>query len=153
MATQLSMKLFSTTTLTAPNSLSQKVSFFSPHPNIEGANVTVADVDGVTPLHLSCHKASTVLVQTLLRKGAKVDEVDGLGQTPLLVAANACISSSKEEHANYLECIQYLLEANANVNVVDRNKNSCLHLAAMSGNELLITLLLKKPSPSGKNSP
>jgi ankyrin repeat protein len=50
----------------------------------KGASVIVADVDGVTPLHLSCHKGNTVLVKTLLRKGAKLDEVDGLGTTKLV---------------------------------------------------------------------
>jgi len=48
-----------------------------------GADVTMANADGITPLHLAALNGDSELITLLLEKGAKPDAKDSLGKTPL----------------------------------------------------------------------
>lgn len=72
------------------------------------------------------------LAQHLINMGAKVDEKNAAGQTPLF---NACKGGS-------LELVQFFLNNGAKINSLDNEHRSVLHQAAMSGNADIVKLLL-----------
>ena len=47
-----------------------------------GADITSADLGGLTPLHIACEKGRAAAAALLLRHGADVDARDSIGRTP-----------------------------------------------------------------------
>lgn len=103
-------------------------------PMIE-ANASVHAQDPVskcTLLHFASRSGDSRLVEFLLKKGAHVDAVDRLDETPLHTAVH---------HSNY-EAAKLLLENQAQVNLWDWHKNSALFYAVVYNNLALVRLLL-----------
>ena len=63
------------------------------------ANVNaVTRLESVTPLYMACENGSAPMVELLLKHGANVNQADGLGTTPLMMASaagNAAIRTMK----------------------------------------------------------
>lgn len=105
--------------------------------------------------------ADAKTIRTLLDHGAKVDEPDGLGHTPLAYAAGSDNASP--------EVVKLLIDHGANVNSKSPHKNSgdtgmtVLDLAQLRGNTPVAAMLIKAgatnaisapaaPAPSGASS-
>jgi ankyrin repeat protein len=92
------------------------------------------DKDGLYPKDLhDVGNWQVELAQELLRKGADVNAKDTNGDTPLHRAANGFKCT---------EMAELLLKYGADVNVFDGKGRTALHIAAMRGDEDLVTLLL-----------
>lgn len=98
-----------------------------------GADVNLADYDCYTPLHYAVQPdGDPATVNLLLEKGARVNQKNCLGETPLHLAA-------------YLGCadmVQLLLANGADSNARDRNGDTPLHKTAGYGWEKIAVLLL-----------
>ncbi|KAG7562477.1 hypothetical protein FFLO_02056 [Filobasidium floriforme] len=75
------------------------------------------------------------VVHTLVEAGAKVDEENAKGQTPLFYAASK----------NHLSIGRYLINKGADINHKDRASQVPLHRAATTGSVSLLQLLLNPP--------
>lgn len=84
-----------------------------------GANLSVKDRIGNTPLHLSVHRGLFQIVELLIKKGISIDERDEHDYTPLHNAV---------EQGRVREVISLLL-AGANPNAQTCNGDTPLHLA------------------------
>lgn len=60
----------------------------------KGAEVSLADMEGCTPLHYACERGHVEVVNRLVRSGALVEAVDIEGRTPVYVGAWICLSTS-----------------------------------------------------------
>ncbi|XP_064633514.1 ankyrin repeat domain-containing protein 26-like isoform X4 [Lineus longissimus] len=89
------------------------------------------DKENRTPLHLSCSRGHTAIVEELISWKAKLNKGDNSSRTPLMKAVEC----------HHLECAKLLLEAKAEVNNCDREGNTSLHYAVQDG-ELEIARLL-----------
>jgi ankyrin repeat protein len=99
-------------------SLEQMSDFKSQH-TLANAFNTQPDPFGRTPLHLAVLENSVELVQFLISSGADINEKDKLGLTALHFAAQG----GHKEIILLLRC-----QDNINMNAVDNNGNSALHL-------------------------
>ncbi|CAI4065008.1 hypothetical protein SKDZ_09G1950 [Saccharomyces kudriavzevii ZP591] len=73
------------------------------------SNISICDSLGRTLLHLACLKNYSNLVFTLIKKGARVNDIDSFGLTPLHFA---CISGDPKIIKMLLNCkVNYLLRA------------------------------------------
>ena len=98
-----------------------------------GADLTVTDNKGVTPLHLASFHGQDENVEFLLKNGANIDSMDIYSRSPLTYAII-------EGQTNV---VQFLLKKGANINLLDINKNSLLHYAVnCKGNSLLYSSML-----------
>ncbi|HKQ38667.1 MAG TPA: ankyrin repeat domain-containing protein [Verrucomicrobiae bacterium] len=98
-------------------------------PNINGAaNLSKAD-NNTTALILAARKGNMDCVEMLLKAGANVNASDLLGNTPLLVAANADI-------------MQRLIKAGADVHVKGRHGDTLLRRAVGRVDERMIRVAL-----------
>ncbi|XP_061532932.1 ankyrin repeat domain-containing protein 27 isoform X2 [Phycodurus eques] len=86
--------------------------------------VTSANVDGVTPLHVSCMYGHAELTALLVRRGADVNARTDRKATPLHLA-------SQNDH---LQVVKFLLECNAKLNKKDQYGNTALIHACLHGN-------------------
>lgn len=90
---------------------------------------------GLTLLHLAAKYGYTGVAESLIEKGAKLDEKDGFfGYTPLPFAAMYGNSN----------VAKLLIENGANVNDKGRNGQTSLHLTAIFGKADVAELLIKK---------
>ncbi|XP_036354437.1 histone-lysine N-methyltransferase EHMT1-like isoform X2 [Octopus sinensis] len=137
--------------LAAANDRRDGVAFLLKQTDVE---VNPRDEDGQTPLHRACYKGSLHTVELLLgHNGIDANVVNNKGDTPLHVAvqrqrynivSKMLIQGSlqldiknKMERTPLLEAVsrghlgmtQKLIALGANVNAVDGEGNSCLHLA------------------------
>ena len=78
----------------------------------------------------------------LLGAGASVNVSDGMGRTPLIVAAQN----------NCRQCVQWLLSANANIFTRDNKYFTALQYAVINGNKDRVQLLLQKVGIGYKSS-
>jgi ankyrin repeat protein len=108
-----------------------------------GANINVKNCYGEGPAHLAAERGlDAILVYLCKELGLMIDEKDMENRTPLLLAAM---------HGNATTCA-FLIAWKANIQVVDNQGNTCLHLAAASQNYKLVRLfLIKGLDPCIKN--
>jgi len=101
----------------------------------QGANVNVAQGDGMTALHWAAEHGDLAMAEALLRARATVKAVTRIGSyTPLHLA-------SKTGAAQIVEA---LLKAGADANALTESGATPLHLAAAAGSGEAITALVSK---------
>ena len=93
------------------------------------ADVNVVDKDGKTALFLAAWRGKTDIVKLLINAGADVDN-NGL---------NILIRMSIDNNVSAVKC---LIDAKADVNVVDKHDNTALILAARHGKSGSARLLI-----------
>jgi ankyrin repeat protein len=99
-----------------------------------GANPNVRGLDGERPLTLAArHPRGARLVKVLLEHGARVEFMNAVGQTPLMVAVVA----------RGRETARLLLEAGANVNRINRKRETALTYSVVWRRLKLVDLLLQ----------
>lgn len=76
----------------------------------QGNDVNAADANGDTALHGAAHRGVNELVTFLIEKGAKLDVVNGIGWTPLIIANGVLYPNTYNRR---LETAQLLLKAGA----------------------------------------
>eukprot|EP00854_Cymbomonas_tetramitiformis_P005294 gene5294-6436_t len=100
----------------------------------KGAQLKLADNDGMTPLSCAVMEGNTKVVEALLAKGAQVDLADEDGVTPLSIAA------LKGEN----EVVEALLAKGAQVDLADEDGVTPLFIAALNGKNEVVEVLLAK---------
>lgn len=99
-----------------------------------GANPNIRGLDGERPLTLVArHARGSQIVKVLLEHGARVEFMNQVGQSPLMVAAAA------GRHAN----ARLLLKAGADVNRINRKRETALTYAVVWRRLKLVDLLLQ----------
>ncbi|XP_029654054.1 26S proteasome non-ATPase regulatory subunit 10-like isoform X2 [Octopus sinensis] len=85
-----------------------------------GIDANVVDNDGDTPLHLAVQRCKYKVVSVMLKQGSvQLDIQNNQKRTPLLEAVSQ----------GHLGMTHKLIALGANINAVDGEGNSCLHLA------------------------
>ncbi len=97
------------------------------------------DISGATPLHEAIRYGRADIANLLLGAGAKVDALDSLGKTPLLL-----IIPTESQYTAYETLIQH----KANINQKDMYGDTVLHVAAMSDAPANVLELLVKNGAS-----
>ncbi|KAL6718975.1 hypothetical protein ACLMJK_003210 [Lecanora helva] len=93
------------------------------------------------PLHLAVRRKDPWAVSMLISKGATVDQPNGSGMTPLMLAAS---SWSLKMMPGEVEILRFLLEGGVEVNEQDTSGKSALHYAASVLSENAVRLLLER---------
>ncbi len=96
-----------------------------------GADIDKKNKQGATPLHkfILCivdDKKVPLMAKFILQQGASVDEIDKKGNTPLLVVCKQILNSVITSHRS--DTILCLLEAGADVSIVDSNGNTAFEI-------------------------
>ncbi|CAG8905457.1 unnamed protein product [Penicillium egyptiacum] len=99
----------------------------------DGAEVTVTDNDGWTPVNAASSNRHLEVVKLLLENGADIGVANNDGWTPLYSAASNC----------HLEVVKLLLNQGANISVVDKRGCTALHIAAEDGHVDVVKLLFQ----------
>ncbi len=89
----------------------------------QGANVNIADKDGMTPLMLATQLNYVEGVEKLIAHGARVDVTNNSGETPLMYAV----------HGRNTELMRVLLEAGADPDRYDNSGRSARDYARLRG--------------------
>jgi len=89
----------------------------------QGANVNIADNDGMTPLMLDTQINFVEGVEKLIAHGARVDVTNNSGETPLMYAV----------HGRNTELMRVLLEAGADPDRYDNSGRSARDYARLRG--------------------
>ncbi len=95
-----------------------------------GADLSIKDRDGNTPLHLAAQSCNIVTLKCLLEHGANVNEKNNDKQTSL-----HCVFTSHHFlrfSQDIVECIIILKDSGAEINAKDKDDNTPLHLAIKS---------------------
>lgn len=82
------------------------------------------DISGAAPLHEAVRYGRSDIAELLLKAGAKVDALDSLGKSPLLLIMP--VSSQYQSYST-------LLNHGANINQKDMYGDTVLHIATMAG--------------------
>ncbi|XP_013382005.1 serine/threonine-protein phosphatase 6 regulatory ankyrin repeat subunit A-like [Lingula anatina] len=102
----------------------------------KGAQVDARTKDNYTALHIAVEACRPLVVQTLLGFGAQVELKGGLAQeTPLHIAAR----TSEGE-----KCAEMLIKSGANVNSIQENGETAMHIAARYGLIKMVIALLEE---------
>jgi ankyrin repeat protein len=110
-----------------------------------GANVTVEDDKGVTPLHLAAAKGQKKAAEILISNGANVNSQNKYGSTPLVAATMG--------QGQAYSVAEILLENGAQTNLQMSDGATALHRAVMNGQPgILKLLLLNGANPNMKNN-
>jgi ankyrin repeat protein len=100
-----------------------------------GANVnSVTSKDNYTPLHIAASQGLSTIIPLLVKAGASLEQRDGFGNTPLLVACESPESNSSQ-------CAIVLLQSGAELHALNKTKRNAALLAAKAGKKALYTEL------------
>jgi len=129
--------------------------------------IDAADYDGRTPLHLAASEGQVAVVSWLIESGTRIDCKDRFGATPytdavrhchdeiaaMLLAAGGSLELSEAEISVRLcsaaaqgdiDGLRRLLEAHNEVDSLDYDARSALHLAACNGHTKVIDFLVNR---------
>ena len=101
---------------------------------------------GATPMLYAAKTADVPLMKVLVELGADPMISNADGCTPLMAATGVGVRSVNEEagtEPEVVEAIDYLVSLGADVNTVDRNKETAMHGAAYRNFPLAVTRLAK----------
>ena len=99
-----------------------------------GADTTVANENGETPLHVALEYRNEVVARLLIERGADASVADEDGETPLHVASR---------HGNEAVA-RLLIDRGADALVADEDGDTLLHFALRHGNEAVARLLIDR---------
>ena len=102
-----------------------------------GANPNVADVAGMTPVHIAATTGSEALLRALIAAGGNVNAVSGNGSTPLILAAGSGANGA----------VRLLLENGADPSKVTKRNLSALASASYWGDVATMEKLIEKGAP------
>ncbi|KAL1527097.1 hypothetical protein AB1Y20_015780 [Prymnesium parvum] len=131
-----------------------------------GASVNACDYDKRTCLHLAAAVGNLSIVRMLIEEGAQLNLIDRVGRTPLSDAIRQghtqCAHAIREAggallydeatasgelcemaRCGNIEGIMLLLSGGCSVNAADYDLRTCMHLAASSGNLLVVEALIE----------
>jgi ankyrin repeat protein len=115
------------------------------------AQGTVTIPAGGTALNRAVRSTDMVTIKLLLEKGANPNLAIKDGTTPIMQAAAGVAARGEEEEvidkadqADPLDAIKLFVEMGADVNAVNEQGNTALHLAAQRGNDRAIEYLVSK---------
>ncbi len=106
------------------------------------------NMNGATPYLLAARNSDLPLLKLLLKLGAdpKLANVDGL--TPLLAAAGVGALNSGDElpgtEEEAIEAVQMQLDLGADINTVDKNKETAIHGAVYQERSLVVQYLVDR---------
>lgn len=103
-----------------------------------GADFSVRDHKGLSPLHLSVRSGHCEAAELLLANGSDPSLVDNEGCTPAWIAANS----------NQCDMLEVLATAGDDLTGVDINGDSLLHAATLGGAEEAFEMLVKTRAKS-----
>ncbi|WP_406655755.1 ankyrin repeat domain-containing protein [Methanolobus sp. ZRKC2] len=111
------------------------------------ADINAVDDQGATPLHYSSHLGNLEITRLFINSGANIHASGEVG-TPLLVAASSLhdlgyTSNWDEIESEKVKIIKLLIENGADVNVINSEGETPLHLAAGSGSLKIVKLLIE----------
>jgi len=132
------------------------------------ADINAQDEQGQTPLHYAAAKSNFDTVQCLINYKANVNVCDNKGMTPLYVAIQRKSSNNIKTllldsstdltltdkdnkltvlhlavYKNDTNLVKTLLQYKAKCDIVDKNGNLPLHIAATKGNKAIARMLIK----------
>ena len=117
----------------------------------KGADVNESGC-GTVPLMLAVQKNDKMAIRLLLHAGADVNIQDQEGKTALMFAVENSGTNSfvlfeakddlLETSDENMQCLRILLQAGADVNIVDNNQNTALMYAVKWGNPDCVEMLL-----------
>ncbi|MCH9632935.1 MAG: hypothetical protein S4CHLAM6_12810 [Chlamydiae bacterium] len=102
------------------------------------ADLNARDANGRTPLHLAALFGDISTLEALLRAGAKVDVIDDIGCSPLLLAAKGSAA-----------CFNSLHSSGASLDIENADGAGVWHFAAMNSdsNSIMSVLFREKKNP------
>jgi uncharacterized protein len=104
-----------------------------------GSSPNETDDDGYAGLHYAAMNGNLPIIAVLIKAGARIDQRDRLGNTPL------CLAADREQN----EAAKLLVSAGADVNAQNRDGTTPLMIAAQHGDlELVRVLLAHSADPS-----
>ena len=112
---------------------------------------TVVVPPGATPFYRAVKAADLTVVRMLLDKGANANLAIKNGGTPLMLAAGGGPPRAQEDEvvdkagrADPVEVAKMIVDAGADVNAVNDQENTALHLAALRGNDKIVQYLISR---------
>ena len=100
----------------------------------KGAEFSVADTSGRTPLHYASSGGNEEVARLLIDKGAEISAVDNEGGTPL-----HCALDSRNE-----ELVRLLIDKGASATAANKDGRTPLHRLLDCGSEELVRLVIEK---------
>jgi ankyrin repeat protein len=104
----------------------------------KGAKINARNNEGMTPLHYAVNRDYDYMVGVLINNAADVNIVDDLKNTPLHIALKSIHYGNTK-----IDIVDLLLGANINVNIINNDGDSALHLA-VSFSDIITKKLLDK---------
>src|SRR5947208_3363330 len=119
-------------------------------PQIQTQGTVVVPPDA-TAFYRAVKAADLTVMRMLLDKGANAGLAIKNGGTPLMLAAGGGPARAQEEEvvdktgrADAVEVIKMILDAGADINAVNDQENTALHLAASKGNDAVVQYLASR---------
>ena len=114
---------------------------------------------GGTPFYRAVKAADLTVMRMMLDKGANPNVAIKNGGTPLMLAAGGGPPRAQEDEvvdkagrADPVEVVKIILDAGADINAVNDQQNTALHLAALRGNDKVVQYLMSRGArPEVKN--
>lgn len=85
-----------------------------------------------TPLHIACNSGSLEIVKLLVENAADLEQCDGKGNTPLMIACRWKPA-----------IVEYLISKGANINAINKDKKNPLMISTLTKNLKAMSLLSK----------
>jgi ankyrin repeat protein len=108
--------------------------------------VDAVDAHGRTPLHVACATFNYAVIVALLDRATNAGRSCADGSTPLHLLANR--APDKQKLA--AQVVEKLIGAGVDVNALNGEGETALHLCALSGNEVIAKCLLTAPDAAAK---